>query len=96
MPHGMVCSIFLQPDSLFFSCTIRTLSMFNTTLIRLLMTQYVEGILTYFPNNPLSEPFGEIWMSLNQRYTNFQLATFGSVIFHEVSLRHLHMYLQTH
>ena len=60
--------------------------MFNVTLTSFSVTQHVEGILTYFPENPLSEPFGEIWMSLNQRYTNFQLATFGSVIFHEVSL----------
>ncbi len=69
------------------SVAIRS-NMDNSTVIETggLATQYIEGLLTHCPDNPLSEPFGKIWMSLNARYTNFQLATFGSIIMHEVRL----------
>ena len=88
------CLIWICTLSVFHSWTDSKLStsiMDNSTVLETggLATQYIEGLLTHFPDNPLSEPFGKVWMSLNQRYTNFQLATFGSIIMHEVRFRKL-------
>ncbi len=47
--------------------------------------QSIEDILTYFPDNPLRDPFAKAWISMTQTYTPFQIATFGSIIIHEVS-----------
>ncbi len=47
--------------------------------------QSIEDVLTYFPDNPLSDPLAKAWISMTQTFTPFQIATFGSIIIHEVS-----------
>ena len=45
---------------------------------------FVENVLDYFPDNPLQDPFGKYWIHMTNNYTAFQIATFGSLILHEV------------
>lgn len=53
---------------------------------------YAEGgnnseLLTgYLPNNPVEPYFRSYWMAMTDRYTKFQIATWGSLIVHEVSI----------
>ncbi|XP_041372180.1 methylsterol monooxygenase 1-like, partial [Gigantopelta aegis] len=37
----------------------------------------------YLPENPLKAPFRDAWNSMNENYTKFQIATWGSLIVHE-------------
>ncbi|XP_071103180.1 methylsterol monooxygenase 1-like [Haliotis cracherodii] len=38
----------------------------------------------YLPNNPLRDPFRTAWVHMIDNYTKFQIATWGSLIVHEV------------
>jgi len=61
----------------------------NDTLIvpsRLSSIQAVEDALLYMPDNPLRDPFADVWTHMTNRFTKFQIATFGSFIFHEVCI----------
>ncbi|ESO90099.1 hypothetical protein LOTGIDRAFT_218137 [Lottia gigantea] len=51
----------------------------NLTTDAVLSTAYLE----YLPENPLYEPFKQSWILMNQKYTKFQIATWGSLIVHE-------------
>ena len=48
--------------------------------------QYVENVLEYFPENPLEQPISKAWMWMTDSYTKFQIATWGSLLIHEVIL----------
>ena len=50
-----------------------------------LTTEYVENLLDYCPENPLKDPFYRSWTWMTDNYTEFQIATWGSLIVHEVS-----------
>jgi len=43
-----------------------------------------EDALVHLPDNPLRDPFAEAWMHMTTHYTKFQIATWGSLIVHEV------------
>ncbi len=47
--------------------------------------QAVERLLQYFPANPLQETLAQNWILMTSRFSAFQIATFGSLILHEVS-----------
>lgn len=46
-------------------------------------TGSIEDALNYLPDNPLRDPFQDAWNYMNDNYTKFQIATWGSVIVHE-------------
>jgi len=46
-----------------------------------LAVEYVDSLL---PENPLQEPFKNAWNYMLNNYTKFQIATWGSLIVHEV------------
>ena len=46
-----------------------------------LAVEYVDSLL---PENPLQEPFKNAWNYMLNNYTKFQIATWGSLVFHEV------------
>uniref|UniRef100_A0A8C0K135 Methylsterol monooxygenase 1 n=1 Tax=Canis lupus dingo TaxID=286419 RepID=A0A8C0K135_CANLU len=46
-----------------------------------LAVEYVGSLL---PENPLQEPFKNAWNYMLKNYTKFQIATWGSLVFHEV------------
>ncbi|KAI0210354.1 Methylsterol monooxygenase 1 [Lamellibrachia satsuma] len=46
--------------------------------------QYVENVLDYFPENPLEDPISKLWMWMTDSYTKFQIATWGSLLIHEL------------
>uniref|UniRef100_A0A8C6G2D9 Methylsterol monooxygenase 1 n=1 Tax=Moschus moschiferus TaxID=68415 RepID=A0A8C6G2D9_MOSMO len=46
-----------------------------------LAVEYVDSLL---PSNPLQEPFKNAWNYMLNNYTKFQIATWGSLIVHEV------------
>ena len=61
----------------------------NDTLIvpsRLSSIQAVEDALLYMPDNPLRDPFADVWTHMTSRFTKFQIATFGSFIFQQVCI----------
>ena len=43
-----------------------------------------EGLLDYLPDNPLQEPFKNMWDFIIDSYSPFMIATIGSYIVHEV------------
>ncbi|XP_064614284.1 methylsterol monooxygenase 1-like [Liolophura sinensis] len=45
-----------------------------------LATQYLELL----PENPLKEPFRDAWEGMLQNYSKFQIATWGSLLVHEI------------
>lgn len=45
----------------------------------------VEYIDSFLPDNPLQQPFKNAWNYMLDNYTKFQIATWGSLIVHEVS-----------
>ena len=49
-----------------------------------LATEYIEDMLQYLPDNPLTDPMAKTWMWMTDSYTKFQIATWGSLIVHEV------------
>ena len=52
----------------------------------ILSTQLIEDTLQYLPDNPLKDPFERGWNYMLDNYTKFQIATWGSLIVHEVML----------
>ncbi|XP_078580558.1 methylsterol monooxygenase 1-like [Branchiostoma floridae x Branchiostoma japonicum] len=42
-------------------------------------------VADYVPQNPLSGPFEASWRSMTEHYTEYQIATWGSLFFHEVT-----------
>ena len=44
----------------------------------------LDNILVNLPNNPLADPFERYWTWMTDNYTKFQIATWGSLIVHEV------------
>ena len=46
----------------------------------------LELLSSYLPENPLAEPFHNAWDHMLSRYSKFQVATFGSLLVHEVWL----------
>ena len=44
----------------------------------------VENILDHFPDNPVQDPLGRYWIHMTNNYSVFQIATFGSLLMHEV------------
>lgn len=49
------------------------------------LTNHIENVLDFFPENPVKDPFARAWMYMTDNYTKFQIATWGSLIIHEVS-----------
>jgi len=59
----------------------------NESLImtsRLSSIKAIEDALDYMPENPLRDPFAVMWMYMTNRFTKFQIATFGSFLVHQV------------
>jgi hypothetical protein len=56
------------------------------TTSRLTEIGAVENALVYLPDNPLSDPFAQAWIYMTSHYSKYQIATFGSLIVHEVCL----------
>ena len=46
----------------------------------------MENILDHFPDNPMQDPLGRYWIHMTNNYSVFQIATFGSLLMHEVLL----------
>lgn len=44
----------------------------------------IEDLLLYMPGNPFQSPFASAWIHMTNSFTEFQIATFGSFIYHEV------------
>ena len=44
----------------------------------------IEDILKNFPENPVSENIGKQWQYMTDTYSKFQIATWGSLLVHEV------------
>ncbi|KAK6181029.1 hypothetical protein SNE40_008973 [Patella caerulea] len=44
---------------------------------------FPQEFLEYLPENPIKEPLKHGWILMNQQYTKFQIATWGSLIVHE-------------
>lgn len=55
--------------------------------INILSSAYlaVEYIDSFLPDNPLQQPFKNAWNYMLDNYTKFQIATWGSLLVHEVS-----------
>ena len=47
-----------------------------------LATEYLD----YIPDNPFRQPMENAWKTMDDRYSDFQIATWGSIIVHEVSI----------
>ncbi|XP_064644357.1 methylsterol monooxygenase 1-like [Lineus longissimus] len=47
------------------------------------LTVAIEDGLANLPDNPITSSFGELWTSMNNNYSKFQIATWGSLIVHE-------------
>lgn len=45
----------------------------------------VEYVDSFLPQNPLQEPFKNAWISMLNNYTKFQIATWGSLLVHELA-----------
>ncbi|GFR70706.1 methylsterol monooxygenase 1 [Elysia marginata] len=43
-----------------------------------------DNFIDLLPPNPIREPFENAWTYMNMHYTKFQIATFGSLIIHEL------------
>lgn len=48
------------------------------------LTGQIENLLDFMPSNPMREPFESVWIYMTDNYTKFQIATFGSLLVHEV------------
>jgi len=55
-----------------------------TATERLASVQSIENVLLYLPDNPLQDPFARAWIQMTNTYTEFQIASFGSMIFHQL------------
>lgn len=51
-----------------------------------LTVQYIEDALDFLPVNPLTDSFEIGWRWMTDNYTKFQIATWGSLVVHEVRL----------
>ena len=59
----------------------------NATIARTAFgTGPIEDVLGLLPDNPLKDPFHGAWDYMIDNYTKFQIATWGSVIVHEVRI----------
>ncbi len=58
----------------------------NATFRPIGLNQQIDGLLDYFPENPLRDPFAKGWVHMTDSYSKFQIATWGSLILHEVSV----------
>lgn len=47
-------------------------------------SQYVEGVLEFLPGNPIVGTVEHNWRWMTDTFTKFQIATWGSLIFHEI------------
>jgi len=43
-----------------------------------------EQFLELLPGNPVKQPFANAWIHMTENYTKFQIATWGSLIYHEL------------
>ena len=50
----------------------------------LFFANQIEHALNFFPDNPISETMGKQWVSMTSSYSKFQIATWGSLLVHEV------------
>ena len=59
----------------------------NSSLIveKKLSYDSIENLLEYAPDNVFSPYLEKQWISINDNYSKFQIATWGSLICHEVS-----------
>ena len=48
----------------------------------------IEDVLQYLPENPVTGYVEGAWQSMLQNYTKFQIATWGSLLVHEVYVQH--------
>lgn len=48
--------------------------------------QLTEFVLDFMPTNPMRDVFASAWIYMTSNYTKFQIATFGSLLVHEVLL----------
>ena len=48
------------------------------------LTAHIENVLQFLPENPVKDPFERAWVYMTDNYTKFQIATWGSLIVHEV------------
>lgn len=46
--------------------------------------QLTEFVLDFMPTNPMRDVFASAWIYMTSNYTKFQIATFGSLLVHEV------------
>lgn len=51
---------------------------------RLTSIQAIENALVSLPDNPMREPFAYAWIYMTNNFTKFQIATWGSLLVHEV------------
>ena len=58
----------------------------NLTLFDRKGLPFVENLLDHLPDNPLQDPLGRYWIHMTNNYSAFQIATFGSLILHEVDI----------
>lgn len=52
-----------------------------------------DQFLDYLPENPIKQSFANAWMYMTKNYTKFQIATWGSLILHEVGTPLYTLYL---
>ena len=46
--------------------------------------QHLEAVLEWFPENPVIEHLEVAWNHMIENYSKFQIATWGSLLVHEV------------
>lgn len=51
---------------------------------RLSSFDVVEDVLALLPDNPLRDPFAASWIRMTDTFTEFQIASFVSMAFHQV------------
>ena len=49
------------------------------------VADHIENVLQYFPENPMNRQVELAWSYILDNYTKFQIATWGSLIVHEVT-----------
>jgi len=47
--------------------------------------QHIEDVLQNFPENPVTTHIEKAWTSMMDNYTKFQIATWGNIMFHEIT-----------
>lgn len=50
----------------------------------LFFANQIENVLKNCPENPLTDSIGKQWITMTASYTKFQIATWGSLLVHEV------------